>query len=871
MRSLTLALLLVPLLYSADDKAQEFFEMRVRPVLAKNCFACHTASKMGGLEMRSRESLLKGGKSGPAVTVGDPDHSLLIQAIRQQGELKMPPQGRLKDEEIEQIAAWVKSGAVWPDAPVAPAAKTGEYIVSPEQRAFWSFQPVRKLEPPKVNAKTPIDRFIVAKLNEKGLTPVKPADKRTLLRRATYDLTGLPPTPEEIDAFLADKSSNAFEKVVDRLLASSHYGERWGRQWLDVARYSDNKLDPTGETPHPNAFRYRDWVIDAFNRDMPYDLFVKAQIAGDQLPESAKTAAGLGLYALSPEFQDDRVDVTTRGFLGLTVACAQCHNHKFDPIPQTDYYSILGIFNNTRMNEYPLASEAVVKEYKDRKKKAGDQQKTLDDYVRSQALQLAEIHATRAADYLMAVRKDNLEDREKNAAGAGLDLETLNNWIAYLRKPTREHPYLKPFLDAIAAKKPEAEVRRIAEEFQALALAVFTGKKSIEEKNLIRLGGSNERGDLSKADLVSLERDKYFLWRDLYDKQGILIYGENGIARFLQGEFKTYLTTLRNDLDRYKKEIPEQYPYLQIISDVENLKKQKLFLRGDRNNLGDEVPPRNVTILCTGGPPKVFTKGSGRLEFAEAIASPDNPLTARVMVNRIWQSHFGTGIVRTTSNFGQLGERPVNPELLDYLAARFIEKKWSIKAMNREIMLTATYQLSTDDGPKAFSADPENRLLWRANRKRLDVEELRDSLLFVSGKLDSKAGGPPEQLTVENKRRTVYGFVSRKDLDPLLALFDFPNPNATSEQRIVTTVPLQGLFFLNSPLMINQAEALAERIGSTGDQTAGIQKTYRLLFGRAPTQQEIALGTEFLKSNDAQAWPKYLQMLLSSNEFIFIG
>ena len=871
MRRLTIALLLAPLLYSADDKAQEFFEMRVRPVLAKNCFACHTASKMGGLEMRSRESLLKGGKSGPAVTAGDPDHSLLIQAIRQQGELKMPPQGRLKDEEIEQIASWVKSGAVWPEAPVAAAAKTGEYIVSPEQRAFWSFQPIRKPDPPKVDAKTPIDRFIVAKLNEKGLTPVNPADKRTLLRRATYDLTGLPPTPEEIDAFLADNSSNAFEKVVDRLLASPHYGERWGRHWLDVARYSDNKLDPTGETPHPNAFRYRDWVIDAFNRDMPYDLFVKAQIAGDQLPEPAKTAAGLGLYALSPEFQDDRVDVTTRGFLGLTVACAQCHNHKFDPIPQTDYYSILGIFSNTKMNEFPLASEAVVKEYKDRKKKADGQQKTLDDYVRSQGLQLAQIHATRTADYLMAVRKDNLEDREKNAAEAGLDLETLNYWIGYLRKPKREHPYLKPFLDAVAANKPEAEVRKIAEEFQTMALAVFTEKKSIEEKNFIRLGGSNERKDLSNADLLSLERDKYFLWRDLYDKQGILIYGENGIARFLQGEFKTYLITLRKDVERYKKEIPEQYPYLQIISDVEKLKTQKLFLRGDRNNLGDEVPPRNLTILCNGGPPKVFTKGSGRLEFAETVASPDNPLTARVMVNRIWQSHFGTGIVRTTSNFGQLGERPVNPELLDYLAARFIENKWSIKAMNREIMLTSTYQLSTGDSPKAFTADPENRLLWRANRKRLDVEELRDSLLFVSGKLNQKAGGPPEQLTVENKRRTVYGFVSRKDLDPLLALFDFPNPNATSEQRIETTVPLQGLFFLNSPLMIKQTEALAERIGSTGDQAASIQKTYRLLFGRAPTPQELTLGTEFLKSNKDQPWPKYLQVLLSSNEFIFIG
>lgn len=867
---LSIAFLLAPLLYSADGKAQEFFEMRVRPVLAKNCFACHSASKMGGLEMRSRDSLLKGGKSGPAVIAGDPDHSLLIQAIRQQGELKMPPQGRLKDEEIEQISSWVKSGAIWPDAPSAPAAKTGEYVVTPEQRAFWSFQPIQKPELPKVNAKTPIDRFILAKLNEKGLAPVKLADKRTLIRRATYDLTGLPPSPEQIDGFLADKSSNAFEKVVDRLLASPHYGERWGRHWLDVARYSDNTLDPTGETPHPNAFRYRDWVIDAFNRDMPYDLFIKAQIAGDQLPEPSKTAAGLGLYALSPEFQDDRVDVTTRGFLGLTVACAQCHNHKFDPIPQTDYYSILGIFNNTKMNEYPLSSESVVKEYKDRKQKAGSQQKMLDDYVRSQGLQLAQIHATHTADYLMAVHNDKLADREKNAAQAGLDLETLNNWIAYLRKPSHEHPFLKSFADAVAAKKPAVEVRKIAEDFQNLALAVFTEKQSIEEKNLIRLGGSKERGDLSNADLLSLERDKYFLWRDLYDKQGILIYGENGIARFLQGEFKTYLTTLRHDLERYKSEIPPQYPYLQIISDADSLKTQKLFLRGDRNNLGDETPPRSVTILSSGSP-KAFTKGSGRLELAETIASASNPLTARVMVNRIWQSHFGTGIVRTTSNFGQLGERPVNPQLLDYLAARFIENKWSIKAINREIMLTSTYQLSTGDDPKAFTADPENRLLWRANRQRLDVEELRDSLLFVSGKLDATAGGPPQQLTAENKRRTVYGFVSRKDLDPLLALFDFPNPNATSEQRIETTVPLQGLFFLNSPLMIQQTEALAERIGSTGDQATSIQKTYRLLFGRAATPQEIILGTQFLKGNDTQPWPKYLQVLLSSNEFIFIG
>ena len=450
MRRTTISLLLfaiAPLLSAADDKAQEFFEMRVRPVLAKNCFACHTGSKMGGLEMMSRESLLKGGKSGPAIVPGDPDQSLLLQAVRQQHELKMPPQGRLKDDEIEQLASWVKSGAVWPQTPVSSAPKTAEYVITPEQRAFWSFQPIRKPEVPKVDAKSPIDRFIVAKLNEKGLTPVKIADKRTLLRRATYDLTGLPPTPEQIDAFLNDKSANAFEKVVDRLLASPQYGERWGRHWLDVARYGDDKLDPTGKTPHPNAFRYRDWVIGAFNQDMPFDLFIKAQIAGDQLPDSSKTVAGLGLYALSPEFQDDRVDMTTRGFLGLTVACAQCHNHKFDPIPQKDYYSLLGIFNNSKMNEYPLAAEPVVKEYKDRKKKADDQQKALEDYVQGQAVQLSQILASRTADYLMAVWKDKYEDREKNAAAAGLDLETLNRWVAYLRKPAKEHPYLKPWFE----------------------------------------------------------------------------------------------------------------------------------------------------------------------------------------------------------------------------------------------------------------------------------------------------------------------------------------------------------------------------------------------------------------------------------------
>ena len=352
MRMLSWLTLALPLCAAATAPPSEFFELRVRPVLAKNCYACHTGSRMGGLDVSSRDSLLKGGNSGAAIRAGDPQGSLLMQAVRKEHErIKMPPTGPgLKPEEIADLASWIKDGAVWPTTPLAAAVSSKQ--ITPEQRAFWSYQPV------KADPKATIDSIL-------GKTGA-PVDKRTLLRRVTFDLTGLPPTPEEADAFLADKASDAYAKVVDRLLASPHYGERWGRLWLDVARYSDDKLNSEFEDPRPNAYRYRDWVIAAFNNDMPYDVFVKAQIAGDLMGEPELTP-GLGLYAMSPEFQDDRVDVTTRGFLGLTVACAQCHDHKFDPIPTRDYYSLQGIFNNSEVNEYPLADKPTVDEYKKRK------------------------------------------------------------------------------------------------------------------------------------------------------------------------------------------------------------------------------------------------------------------------------------------------------------------------------------------------------------------------------------------------------------------------------------------------------------------------------------------------------------------------
>jgi hypothetical protein len=664
-----------------------------------------------------------------------------------------------------------------------------------------------------------------------------------------------------VDAFLKDASPQAFAKVVDRLLASPRYGERWGRYWLDIARYSDDKLNSTMDEPYPNAFRYRDWVIQAFNEDMPYDVFVKAQIAGDLMDtkDRLKVEPGLGFYALSPEFQDDRVDATTRGFLGLTVACAQCHDHKYDPIPATDYYSLLGVLNNSEVTEYPLAPEKVVAAYKEKARKVDEKEKELKAFLDAQATQLAEILAAKTARFLLAAQKQGPSD--------GLDKSTLERWNRYLQDRNKEHPYLKAWFEAVDGEDEDA-MRKAAADFQALALEVNREKKTIDEKNRITLGLDPSRRDLSNANLISLARDRYMLWRDVFERT--LRYGEKDIEPYLQGEWRDHLLALRAERDELKGKLPEKYPFLHALRDLEKPRPQRVYIRGDRANLGDTVAPHFVSVLCE-GPPKPFQRGSGRLELAEAIADARNPLTARVMVNRIWQHHFGYGLVRTPSNFGELGERPTHRELLDWLARRFVEKGWSIKAMHREIMLSATYQLSTEHSARNFAADPDNRLLWRANRQRLDAEAMRDALLFVSGNLDSKMGGPPEKLTdAKNHRRTVYGFVSRRKPDATMALFDFANPNSTTDQRMTTNVPLQRLFFMNSELVARESKALADRLKTAGDDAARIRQAYRLLLGRDATAQETQLGLQFLKESQEE-WPHYTQVLLSSNEFSFVN
>ena len=546
---------------SAD--AAEFFETRIRPLLSKNCFACHTASRLGGLQLDSRDAILKGGQSGPAIVPGDPEHSLLIQAVSYSHErLKMPPPGKLGDEQIQDLVAWVRTGAVWPDARPVAANPRGPYRITPEQRAFWSFRPVRKPAVPQVRdaawPKNDIDRFILAALEAKGLAPAKPADRRVLIRRAYFDLIGLPPAPEEVDAFVKDRSPEAFAKVIDHLLASPHYGERWGRYWLDVARYSDDRLNSTKDDPYPNAYRYRDWVVQAFNDDMPYDLFVKAQIAGDLLEgvDRKKYVAGLGLYGLSPDFSDDRVDVTTRGFLALTVACAQCHDHKYDPIPTKDYYSLQGVFSSSEPYEYPLAPENTVKAYQAQTKKIEGLEKDLKEFLKRETQQVGEILLSQVSRYMMAARQTlppisqpvaELARREK------LDAETIGRWAAYLKSSPKEHRYLDAWDALMQRGGSDAEFRRLADQFQTVAISVVREKKE------------------SDAVKGHLDTGKLLLWKDLYFSNprpdlpytpalGVLYNGEvnqypgseRKVIRFLDGDRRAYVDGLIQEIQSLK-------------------------------------------------------------------------------------------------------------------------------------------------------------------------------------------------------------------------------------------------------------------------------------------------------------------------------
>jgi cytochrome c553/mono/diheme cytochrome c family protein len=910
-----------------SEEQLEFFETKVRAVLAEQCYSCHTTSQLGGLRLDSRDAVLKGGQSGAVIVPGKPEASLLIERVRDPDpKRRMPMGGSLSEAAIGDLAKWISMGAPWPET-TQPSAKHA-FALTPEQKNYWAFRDLQNVTPPQVLnrewVRSPIDTFVLANLEAKGMKPSRPATKLELIRRATFDLTGLPPTPAEIDAFVADTSAAAYPKLIDRLLASPHYGERWGRYWLDVVRYGEDDVRgavPAGFEPYENAFRYRDWVIQAVNDDMPYDLFVKAQLAGDLLnhPDRKKLIGGLGMFGFGPWYFDladapqaranernDRVDVVTRGFLGLTGACARCHDHKYDPISTKDYYALAGVFASSDYREYPLVPEPDVQDWKAKSKQVKEKEKNAKDFADAQSAQLAELLAHKTSRYMMAawqVLGPAKVSAAKAASDALLDREILERWVSYLSAPERNHPYLKDWDRLLKEGATEPELRKIADSFQAQVLAVIAEKKAVDAYNNRVLGEAREKrgapfaylpNDFALYDgdtdscfgltvvVKSLDREKYVLWSELiWERQvlnrgakepGVLLYKGDQLDRFLSPEWKDYIHALKAEAETLKSALPPRYPYFQVLGESSRIGNLKVHLRGSPYNLGEEVPRRFLAVLSK-DEPRPFQQGSGRLELAEQITS--HPLAARVMVNRIWQHHFGRGIVGTPSNFGRLGDKPSEPELLEYLASRFVKGEYSAKKLHREIMLSATYLLSSEFSQENFNKDPDNRLFWRANRQRLDAESLRDALLFVSGDLDTASmGGPSQELDLKSTKRSVYLKVSRFKLNPFLSLFDFPDPGMSAELRNVTNVPLQGLFFLNSPVVAQQASHLARRLEreAGADSAARVQLAYRLLFGRPATMRELDAAEKFLHEGDApSAWRQYAQALLSSNEFVFVN
>jgi mono/diheme cytochrome c family protein len=892
-------------------EAIEFFESKVRPILVNQCLGCHGPEKQkAGLRLDSRPAMIEGGDSGAVIRPGDPDKSRLVEVVRYGSDIQMPPKRKLSDAEIAAITAWVRSGAHWPEAAKAapaPATERSAFKISAEQRAYWAFQPIRRFQPPAVSDSAwplaLIDHFVLAKLEEKGLRPGSPADKRTMIRRATFDVIGLPPTVEEIDAFLADHSAEAFDRVVDRLLASPRYGERWGRHWLDVARYGEDQAHTFEARLYPYGYRYRDWVVKALNDDLPYDRFLIDQIAGDLIdgPGRDDRLAATGLFSLGPVYYgravydelDDRVDTLTRGFLGMTVACARCHDHKFDPISQRDYYALAGIFFSTKYQEYPKARPEAIADYDKGQAAIKSQTDEIAAFVRTEGVRLAEAEASRSAEYMTAAwtlfNRRKVEKKLPAAAVAkagSLDAAVLEKWMKYLfGDDAKKRPHLARWVKLIEKQDPSGDlstneattagVVETARAFQAYLDATLKLRDAL--KLHAAAASANGRSSEKAAELFVADQD---LLREVVSAEGLFGVARNEVEAKLTGAPKAALQAKKTELARLKKVAPPKPPVIHGLADGSSPANMKVFLRGNPATPGEESPRRLMEVIS---PPnaKTFSQGSGRLELALAIADPNNPLTARVIVNRIWAQHFGRGLVATPSNFGRMGERPSHPELLDRLASDLISSGWSLKGLHRTIMLSKTYQLSAGADSTNAAVDPENVYLWRANRRRLEVEAWRDAVLAVTGELDPALGGPSIDLkSSDNRRRTLYAAVSRHNLDGLLRLFDFPDPNLTSDKRVATTVPLQQLFVLNSPFMDRRAKALAARFTADGGESndARIRRAFMLLFGRPATDREVQTSLAFLDDSDDHSaqdaapsrWEQWAQALLATNEFAFV-
>jgi cytochrome c553/mono/diheme cytochrome c family protein len=929
----------------ADDAAGvEFFEKRIRPVLIEHCYDCHgpdADEPGGGLRLDSRAGWMKGGQSGPPIVPGKPEESLLIRAVRRaEKDSAMPPESALSPAVVADLTAWVKMGAPDPrkgDAPAPAAATTGSAIDLAAARQQWAFRkPQKPAVPPVRDAAWPrneIDRFVLTRLEAAGLQPAATADAKTLARRLSFDLTGLPPT--------ADMLEERPEALVERLLASPHYGEKWGRHWLDVVRYADS-LDSRGMGQPGDildAWRYRDWVVEAFNRDLPYDEFIRQQLAGDLLAKrewDASKVVATGMYAIGnwgngdsdkqkvySDIVDDQIDVTGRAFLGLTLACARCHDHKFDPIATADYYALAGFFYSSRILDKfaaPTAGESLMRI---RLLSTGEEQRRSDLLA-----QIAAIDAKLSGGLTpLAQKRDNVAGNPGligwTNVGADNPSLTINTTadvqkfvtITLPGKAICVHPGPQEVVTAVWQSPLAGKVTVSAR------LADADGNCGNGIDWALRLGGKQlaggaienaQSGELSALEtevqsgelvrLVIAPRGEYscdstqveFVVRELggesrtWDLRAALVESPQALDLA-----RTAMTVCSGDSETFNSQAPDKQP---LLAEKEKLTRElpelrecqglqdggipgtgyegyhdaRIHVRGSYARLG-EKQPRRFPALFDAPAPQV--EGSGRLQLAEWIASPDHPLTARVIVNRVWQHHFGEGIVRTPNNFGKLGQPPTNPELLDWLATWFIEHGWSIKDLHRLICTSATYQQTCQADARVLAADPDNRLFGRQNRRKLSAEDLRDSLLVAGGKLDRTLGGVSVP-KLDAPRRTLYLTTVRSDRTSYQMLFDGADPSTIVEKRTDSVVAPQSLWLLNQPFVLAQSQKLVERMaGEAPAEVAGrVDWLTRQLFLRPATAEEVSLVERSISraADPAKAWEQICHALVCSNEFAFI-
>lgn len=887
---------LIPAAFAfAEDDPEQFFETQVRPILAERCVRCHGADEQSGqLRLDSGAALRAGGERGPVLDASQLSASLLLQAVRHDGELEMPPppDGKLSDDQVAVLTRWVESGAFWPES---------HPLLAPETKSnadnHWAFQPVVDPPVPTPQAadcvRNPVDAFVLARLEASGLSPAPEADRRTLIRRVSYALTGLPPTAEDVAQFVGDANPQAYQELVERLLNSPQFGEQWARHWLDVARYSDSKgyVYAREERFWVHAWAYRDWVVRALNEDLPYDRFLLLQLAADQVPDCRPAdLAAMGFLTLGRRFLgverdiiDDRIDVVTRGTMGLTVACARCHDHKYDPIPTADYYSLYGVFDSSREvvsridtapSDAAWEQELAVRQEKLRTRLAEVRTEWSDrvrahvaDYLAAQTElskypeqgfdQILEKHDTLPS--FVRLWRTYLEHAERSGDPVFVP------WFAFRQLPVESFAS-----DAVAATQA---LHQRSDKVNPLVLAAFATPPAsfaeVIQRYATLLADIDAQWQSRLKAAMESESPAPIGFDDLAAEQlRCVLYGPGAPCEFPDepvvhteafADTKTCeeLWKLQGEVDRWINSAPQPVACALTLSDREQPREPRIFLRGNPANRG-ELVTRHFVSLLAGNQRQPFEIGSGRLELARAIIDPHNPLTARVIVNRIWAQHFGTGLVDTPSDFGMRAETPSHPELLDWLASRLVSGGWRLKDLHRLIVLSATFQQSSagpanlDSRALAQRIDPENRLLSRMNAHRLTFEEFRDSMLAAAGQLDPTVGGRATELfkAPYPTRRTLYGLVDRQFLPGTLRMFDFANPDLHIPQRSETTVPQQALFVMNHPLVLERAKALAAATPADVDAATRVIALYERAYQRAPTAEQTAAALQFVAAGE---------------------